>query len=108
MSLYVVMKPRARVRWAVIHSVVSLMAFVPLIRTGLMARLCAIASVWRPSPHPAPSRGLDDDVVGSFQAPNSHFQAIRSNSSLSTPAMTHGWLSRNERPSPVLGQSVRE
>ena len=44
MSLYVVMKLRALVRSAANHSVVSLMAFVPLIRTRLMTRMRAMAS----------------------------------------------------------------
>ena len=50
MSLYVVAKPRARVRSAATHSVVSVMALMSLIRTRLMAMLCAMASAWGPPP----------------------------------------------------------
>lgn len=87
---------------------VSLMAFVPLIRTRLMTRLCAMASACGPFTDPA-SRGLDDDVVGSFQGEraefredrrpqprisfsNTHVPTIRSISSPPIPALTQGWI----------------
>jgi hypothetical protein len=48
------------------------MAFMPLFRTRLIARLCAMVGACGPFADPA-SRGFDDDVASSFQGEQGEF-----------------------------------